>query len=168
MPAQDETTGASGHLHGAAENLAQHLEGKAVTGPAHEVQSEQRLCPHGVDVAERVGYGNGSPRRRVVNDRREEVHRGYQRAVRRQRKDGGVIPGSGIDQDSGVYNAGQVAQDLRQVGRAELAGSTGTVRERGEPDPGFLVDGRVGHTASSVRQSKLPAPPRSTTAARSI
>lgn len=43
-----------------------------------------------------------------------------------------------------------MAQDLRQVGGAELAGSTRAVRERGEPDAGLLVDRGVSHTASSV------------------
>jgi hypothetical protein len=39
-----------------------------------------------------------------------------------------------------------VAQDLRQVGGAELAGSAGAVRQCGEPDPRFLIDWGVGHT----------------------
>jgi hypothetical protein len=38
-----------------------------------------------------------------------------------------------------------MAQDLRQVGGAELTGSTGAVGERGESDAGLLVDGCVGH-----------------------
>jgi hypothetical protein len=41
-----------------------------------------------------------------------------------------------------------MAQDLRQIGGAELAGSTGAVGERGEPDAGLLIDRIVSHTAS--------------------
>jgi hypothetical protein len=41
-----------------------------------------------------------------------------------------------------------VAQHLRQLGAAELAGSTGAVGERGEPDARALVAGLVHHIAS--------------------
>jgi ABC-type nickel/cobalt efflux system permease component RcnA len=44
-----------------------------------------------------------------------------------------------------------VAQDLRQLGGAELAGSAGAVRERREPDPGPLVGLPVGHSPSPRR-----------------
>ena len=37
-------------------------------------QGRDRLAPHGIDVAERIGGGNGSKGRRVINDRREEIH----------------------------------------------------------------------------------------------
>ena len=38
-----------------------------------------------------------------------------------------------------------MAQDLRQVGWAELAGSAGAVRERGETNTGLLVDRAIRH-----------------------
>jgi ABC-type nickel/cobalt efflux system permease component RcnA len=38
-----------------------------------------------------------------------------------------------------------VTQHLRQLGHAELAGSTRAVRERGETDAGLLVAGLIGH-----------------------
>jgi hypothetical protein len=41
-----------------------------------------------------------------------------------------------------------VAQDLRQLGAAELTGSTGSVGERGKPDAGPLIGRRFGHAAS--------------------
>jgi hypothetical protein len=41
-----------------------------------------------------------------------------------------------------------MAQHLRQIGSAELTGSTGSVRECGEPDAGLLVDRLFGHTNS--------------------
>jgi hypothetical protein len=43
-----------------------------------------------------------------------------------------------------------MAQDLRQVGGAELAGSTCAVGERGEPDAGLLIHWGVTHMASRV------------------
>jgi hypothetical protein len=41
-----------------------------------------------------------------------------------------------------------MAQDLRQIGGAELAGSTRAMGECGEPYAGLLVYWRVIHTAS--------------------
>jgi hypothetical protein len=38
-----------------------------------------------------------------------------------------------------------MAQDLRQVGRPELTGSTGAVGQRGKPDSGLLIDWNVSH-----------------------
>jgi hypothetical protein len=45
---------------------------------------------------------------------------------------GGVVPRRSIDQDSWIFDYRHVAQDLRQLGWAELAGSAGAVRERGQ------------------------------------
>jgi hypothetical protein len=44
-----------------------------------------------------------------------------------------------------------MAQDLRQIGGAELTGSTGAVRECGETNPWLLVDRGVGHRTSGER-----------------
>jgi hypothetical protein len=44
-----------------------------------------------------------------------------------------------------------MAQDLRQIGRAELTGSTRAVRESGEADTRLLVLRSVGHEASGER-----------------
>jgi hypothetical protein len=41
-----------------------------------------------------------------------------------------------------------MAQDLRQIGGAELTGSTGTVRQGGEADARLLIPRRFGHTVS--------------------
>jgi hypothetical protein len=38
-----------------------------------------------------------------------------------------------------------MAQYLRQLGGAELAGSTRAVRERGQPDAGLLIGRLLGH-----------------------
>ena len=38
-----------------------------------------------------------------------------------------------------------MAQDLRQIGGAELTGSTRAVRECGQTNPWLLVDRGVGH-----------------------
>ena len=66
-----------------------------------------------------------------------------------KRKDRGVVPGGGVDQDPGVPDCGQMAQDLRQIGGAELAGAAGAVGERGETNAGLLID-RAIHLHPSV------------------
>jgi hypothetical protein len=49
----------------------------------------------------------------------------------------------------GIGRWGKVAQDLRQVGRADLAGSAGAVGERGE-----LQSGKRGHRLATLRRLK--------------
>jgi hypothetical protein len=42
-----------------------------------------------------------------------------------------------------------MAQDLRQIGGAELTGSTRTMREGGQANTRLLINGTLGHGASS-------------------
>ena len=69
---------------------------------------------------------------RGVSGRAEPVHRG-------------IIAGHGIDEDSWVLDGGQKAQDLRQIGAAEFAGSASTVGIRSQPD--LLVISHGAHSA---------------------
>ena len=73
---------------------------------------------------------------RIVHDGREEIHRGDQRPVLGQPEHRRVVPGGGVDEDPRILDLRQMAQDLRQIGGAELAGSAGAVGECGEPDAG--------------------------------
>jgi hypothetical protein len=50
-----------------------------------------------------------------------------------------------------------MAQHLRQLGLAELAGSAGAVRERGQPDSGLLVDRSLGHGPFILVVLRFPA-----------
>ena len=83
-----------------------------VIGVLPHVAAEDRRRAHGVDVAQRIGHGDGSPGRRVVYDWGEEINGGDQCAVRGKQKDRGVVFGGGVDQDPGVGDVGQKAQDL--------------------------------------------------------
>ena len=157
MATEDQTPRPLGYLRGSPEHLGQHLERDPVPGPAEQVEGKQWRGPHRVDVAQRVGGRDGSPGCGVVHDGGEEVHGRDQGPVGRQQKNRGVIPGSGVDEDPGVHDAGQMAQDLRQVGWAELAGSTGAVRECGETDTRLLVDRGVGHPTSPSRPRSMRA-----------
>jgi hypothetical protein len=62
-----------------------------------------------------------------------------------------------------------MAQYLRQIGGAELTGSTRTMREGSQANTRLLIDRILGHGAPPVKtfalsQSIPPAPPRSTPA----
>jgi hypothetical protein len=113
MPAENQTAGPGSNFGGTLKDLTQHLEGKPVSGPADEIESEQRRRTHGIDITQRVGNGDRAPVARVIHDRRKKVYRRHQRPLGRQLKDRGVVTGGGVDQDSRVPNTGQMAQDLR-------------------------------------------------------
>ena len=68
-------------------------------------------------------------------------------------KDRRVVLGCGIHQHTGIVDRRYVAQDLRQLVRAELAGSTRAVRQGRQPDPGFLVTWCLIHQASPEKES---------------
>ena len=120
----------------AHEHLAEQFERQHVARPCRDVEREHRGTTHGVHVARRVRRGDASPRAGVVDDRREEVDRGHEGAPVRTSPDGGVVTGLRADQEVGVQTRGnhrlQRSQHLRQLGRAELAGSTSAVAVGGE------------------------------------
>ena len=67
QPASRATVGAP------AQHLGGQLEGQPVARPGQQVDRDQRLAAHRVDVGERVGGRDPAPVVGVVDDRREEV-----------------------------------------------------------------------------------------------
>jgi len=61
----------------------------------------------------------------VIDDRREEIDRVDDRKVRAQSIHPGVVAGFGADEHVGILELGQLVQDLREVGGAELCCSAG-------------------------------------------
>ena len=116
------------------------LEGNLCPGPPDEVEGKERRGAQRVDTAQRVRSRDRTPGFRVVDDRGEKVHRRHERPILGELEDRGIIAGGGVHEDARVLDAWQMAQDLRQVGGAELAGSAGAVRERREAEPGCLVE----------------------------
>ena len=94
-------------------------------GKPDDVQRGDRVGAHRVDVAQRVGRGNLSEHVGVVHDRREEIDGVDDRQVRPQTKHSRIVGRLGADNHIGVIVARQLAQHVRQVGRAELGRSTG-------------------------------------------
>ena len=99
-----------------------------------DVQRDQRPSAHRVHVAERVRHGDLPERIRVVHYRREEVHRLDERGLVVETIHRGVVPGVHSDEQVLVRNRRKLTQDLTQVLRAELRGSTGAASEAGQPN----------------------------------
>ncbi len=120
-------------LAAAGQDLGQHVHRQLVSRKADDVHREERPPAHRVDVAERVGGGDPAEGARLIHDRGEKVHRRDQRRFVVQLIDARVVGKLRSDQDVWIGHHGQMAQDLRQVGRAELTRSAGPVAEAGQP-----------------------------------
>ena len=85
-----------------------------------------------------------------------------------ERVHGSVVARLGADERARVRHVGKVAQDLRQVRRADLAGSTRAVRQRGEPDDLLLLGHRRGSIAAPRQRPAAPDPGRPSMNCRSL
>ena len=118
----------------AAQDVGQDLQGDAALREARDVERRLRLAPHGVDIGEGVGGRDRAELEGVVDDGREEVHRLHERQVGRDAEHPGVVGGRGADQQIRVHHRRERAEDLRQVRRTQLAGSTRRARPRRQPE----------------------------------
>ena len=82
------------------------------------------LAAHGVNIAQRVRRRDLPEDIGIVDNRREEIDRVDDRKVGAQSIHPGVVAGFGADQHVGIFELGQVVQNLREVGGAELCCST--------------------------------------------
>jgi hypothetical protein len=114
--------------------------GSSSRGHGHEVEREQRPPAHRVDVRHRVLGRDPAPGAGVVDDGGEEVGGHHERARSIQPPDGRVVTGLGADEEVRVAGRGQRAQDLRELVRCELAGSTRAVAELREAAGGGGID----------------------------
>ncbi len=139
----------------AAQDVGEDLEGDVLREARH-VERRLRLAPHGVDVGERVGGRDRAELEGVVDDRREEVDGLHERQVGRDTEHPGVVGGRGADQQIRVHHRRERAEDLRQVRRTQLAGSTRRARPRRQPEElrprarAALAFGHEGHASDGV------------------
>ena len=77
-----------------------------------------------VDVAERIRRRDLPEGIRVIDNRREKIDRVDDGEVRPQAKYSGIVGGLRPDQHVRVVEFWQIVQNLHEVGRAELSGST--------------------------------------------
>ena len=127
MTTEDKGSGFAGYVDTSLDSATQQLEHRGIAGPRNEVQGEQGPRPHRVDIAERVGGGDGPEIVRIVHNRRKKVHRHHHRPVVSDLKHRCIIARGSVDQHPWVVHNRHVAQDLRQLSRAEFTGSTGAV-----------------------------------------
>jgi hypothetical protein len=87
---------------------------------------------HRIDIAQRIGDGDGAEVVRVVDDGREEIDSLNQRGVLGDLVDRRIIARADPNQEVWIGDRGEVAQNLRQFGWAELGGSTSAVGQAGQ------------------------------------
>src|SRR5260370_12329648 len=110
-----------------ADDLLQQPGAELVARESGDAEREERFGANRVDVAQRVGRGDGAEVGGTVDDGREEVDRRDQRAVRRDAIDGRVIAGGRTMQHVGVDDRGQRPEYLPYLHPPELPASTAPV-----------------------------------------
>ena len=139
MSTPDDRAGGAHDVVAAVEHAREQLERETLARPGDEVEREQRRAAHRVHVGQRVGRRDPSPVVGVVDDRGEEVGGDDDGEVVAEPIDRGVVGGVEADEEVGirgcVTEAADEAEHGAQVGRRQLAGAPGAVRERGEPYP---------------------------------
>jgi len=102
------------HLLGAASENLREIGEIAFRRKGHDGERGDGAAAHGVDVAQRVGGGNGAEGVRIVDDGGEEIHRLHQGTLRRQLVHAGIVGGVKPDQHVFIGPAGHGGQDLVQ------------------------------------------------------
>ena len=133
MAAGHRTPGLTGNSEPTTQHIGREAHGQHVAGPAHEVHRKDRPAAHRIDVRERVGGGDAPPVVRVVDDRREEVHRAEHRhAVAVQPDRRGVVAMLETHQEGVTGHADQPGDHLLEFAGRDLAGAAAAVRVAGE------------------------------------
>ena len=106
----------------AAKNLFENFQ-IAFFGESHDRKGGNGPSAHGIDIAERVGRGNLSKGKRIVDNRSEEIDRLHQRKARAQTIDAGVIVRFESNQNIVIRLPRQTSQDRIQDARAQFGGT---------------------------------------------
>ena len=133
VPSGNDPPAVAGGSGTTGKHVPQEVEGESVLGPRSDVEREERLGPHCVHVAHGVRGGDSTECERVVDDRCEEVHCCHEGAPVRTTPDSSVVTRLYPYPQVGMHTRFKGRQHLRQLGWAELAGSTGAVAEGGKP-----------------------------------
>ena len=130
----DERAGFVYFILTAGENAGKDLEGKVLGWERYDIECGERLAAHRVDVGQRVRSSNLTKVVRVVDDRREEIHRLDEREIVAQHEDPRVVEGLTTHENAAVGVHRHAAQRLGQVTRTQLGGSTSAAREAREAE----------------------------------
>ena len=126
MPATSTTPTTPRINFAALENAVDDLERQFVGGHPDDVHGGHRTPAHGVDVRERIGRRNLPVKVGIIDDGGEKVDRLDQGAVGIEPINGRVVGGRRTDEQIVIRDLGEIAQDLRKFGGAELGRSSGT------------------------------------------
>ena len=103
----------------------------AVGGIRQQRKRGDRLAAHGIDIAQRVGGGDGAKGVRIVDNGREEIDGLHQSELRRQLVHAGIVGGVKPYQHILIRPAGHRCQNLVQQLWTKLARSTGSLHVGG-------------------------------------
>ena len=160
VTARDDTARLGDLLDRALED-ALELRKWRVLGPGRDVESEEHLPAHRVDVRHRVGRTDRAGCIGVVDDRREEVERFDDRDVARDQVDRGVVGRVETDEQlRGSLLRAHRTQHLRQRAGAQLGPSASAGGERRQADfiareqnrPMVLTAGGAAYGSSCTRR----------------
>ena len=116
MTAGDDCSGL-GHLVRSAAQYAGYCLRRQAGGKAGDVEGEDGLGAHRVDIADCVCSGNGAVFVRVIDKRGEKVNSEDNSLIVVELIDGGVVGSFQADEEIGVVailEGGEVAKDLRK------------------------------------------------------
>jgi hypothetical protein len=129
----DDPATVSGSGCPSGKHVAEELEGETVSRPGCHVERKEWFGTHGVYIADGIRCGDRPEREGVVDNGRKEINRCHEGASVRAAPHCGVVSGLDPNPKVGVHARFKWRQHLRQLGGAELAGSTGAVAEGGKP-----------------------------------
>ena len=147
MSAHDGHTGFACDVRSSTDDLLDQSVAKKGSRKRQQVQDEEWLGTHSVDVRKCVGGRDPSEVVRVVDHGREEIECDHQCPTVPESIHGGVVAGGGIHQRLLALEGNQMTQDLRQLGHAEFTRSPSSVGKLGQADPGLLISGLLCHFA---------------------
>ena len=104
----------------------------AVRRESHDRKRRNRRAAHGVNIAQRVGGGDGAEGERIVDDRREEVDGLHQRQIGAQSIHSGVVGCVEADKDVRIGDSRHRAEHFVQQLWTQFRRSTGGFHVRGE------------------------------------
>ena len=103
VAADQRATRGAHRVRAAAQNLAHHRFRHLVRRVGEEIERSERPAAHGVHVGQRVHRRDPAVGIAVIDDRREEIHGLYERALGIQPKHAGIVAGSRIGQHVRVF-----------------------------------------------------------------
>ncbi len=137
VTAREVASGLGADLGAAAQHLGGQLERDPVARPGQEVEGDQRLATHRVDVRESVGRSDPAPVRGVVDDRGEEVGGGHDCARSVDADHRSVVARVQPDEQVvGGGTEGELTEHSLELPRRDLAGTPASGGELGQADRG--------------------------------